>query len=459
MPQGRDLAVDLHRRTHVPLQHVDHMHGLIHHHAAAFGFMGIMSGDKIVEVDGVNVAGIGITNNDVMAKLKGPKGTIVKVGIKRKNTKDLIRYDITRDKIPIYSVDASYMAAPEIGYIKVSRFAKTTTEELRAALTSLKDQGMKDLILDLQDNGGGLLNSAVEMADEFLGNERLLVYTEGRSFMREDYKARIPGSFEKGRLVVLIDEASASASEIVSGAIQDWDRGLIVGRRSFGKGLVQKPIYLPDGSAVRLTTQKYYTPAGRCIQKPYDEGNEAYRKDQMERWESGEFFHADSIHVPDSLKFTTNVKKRLVYGGGGIIPDVFVALDTSANSGYFADLLRTGVTNNYAINYVDRNRAELQAKYKNIDAFKSGFVVTDDMLKEIQRIAEQDEKIAFVEEDYKRSEEAIRIRVKALIARNLFDNAAFFVIINDLNESFKKAVQTLQDGTFEKSKLAFNDFK
>jgi carboxyl-terminal processing protease len=370
-----------------------------------------------------------------------------------------VNYDIIRDKIPIYSVDAHYMAAPEIGYIKVSRFAKTTTEELRSAMVSLKAQGMKDLILDLQDNGGGLLNAAIEMADEFIGNDRLLVYTEGRSYPREDYRARMPGAFEKGRLVVLIDEASASASEIVSGAIQDWDRGLIVGRRSFGKGLVQKPIYLPDGSAVRLTTQKYYTPAGRCIQKPYDQGSEAYRKDQLERWESGEYFHADSIQVPDSLKYSTNVKKRVVYGGGGIIPDVFVALDTTENSNYFADLLRTGITNTFAINYVDRNRSELQSRYSDLKAFKSGFEVSEDMTKEVQRMAAEDEKIAFVPEDYARSEKAIKIRIKALIARNLFDNQAFFEVINDLNESFNKAVQTLQDGTFEKSRLAFNDFK
>ncbi len=421
--------------------------------------LGIMSGDKIVEVDGKNMAGIGITNSDVMAKLKGPKGTTVKVGIKRKNVRDLINYDIIRDKIPIYSVDAHYLASPEFGYIKVSRFAKTTTEELKAAMVSLKAQGMKDLILDLQDNGGGLLNAAIEMADEFIGNERLLVYTEGRSYPREDYKARIPGAFEKGRLVVLIDEASASASEIVSGAIQDWDRGLIVGRRSFGKGLVQKPIYLPDGSAVRLTTQKYYTPAGRCIQKPYDQGNEAYRKDQLERWESGEYFHADSIQVPDSLKYSTNIKKRVVYGGGGSIPDVFVALDTTENSEYFADLLRTGITNTFAINYVDRNRSELQSRFSDLKAFKSGFQVSEDMIKEVQRMAAEDEKIAFVPEDYARSEKAIKTRIKALIARNLFDNQAFFEVINDLNESFNKAVQTLQDGTFEKSRLAFNDFK
>ncbi|MDZ4823577.1 MAG: S41 family peptidase [Flavobacteriales bacterium] len=420
--------------------------------------LGIMAGDKIVEVNGENVAGIGITNNDVQAKLKGPKGTKVKVGIKRKSTKSLIQYEIVRDKIPIHSLDASYMATPEIGYIKVSRFAKTTMEELHAALTDLKSKGMKDLVLDLQGNGGGLLNTAVEMADEFLGNDRLLVYTEGRSFAREDYKAHVPGLFEKGRLVVLIDEASASASEIVSGAVQDWDRGLVIGRRSFGKGLVQKPIYLPDGSAVRLTTQKYYTPSGRCIQKSYEDGAEEYFKEKYARWESGEYFHADSIHVPDSLKFVTNVKKRTVYGGGGIMPDVFVPVDTTDNSDYFTGLLRTGVTNTYSINYVDKNRADLKSKYPTLQSFITGFQVSESMMKE--QIAEAEkEKIKFNEEEFQRSKKIIELRTKALVARNLFDNAAFFQVINQLNDPFVKAIETLQNGSFEKMKLAYNDFK
>ena len=419
--------------------------------------LGIMAGDKIVTIEGKNVAGIGIANNDVMTQLRGPKGTKVSVGIKRKNVRDLLNYDIIRDKIPIFSIDASYMATPEIGYIKVSRFAKTTTEELRKALTDLKGEGMKDLILDLQGNGGGLLNSAIEMADEFLGSDRLLVYTEGRAFPKEEYHAKNVGLFEKGRLIVLVDEGSASASEIVSGAIQDWDRGLIVGRRSFGKGLVQRPVPLPDGSAVRLTVQKYYTPAGRCIQKSYQEGVDEYYKDRQARWESGEFFHEDSIHVPDSLKYFTNIKKRIVYGGGGIIPDVFVAADTSANSAYFSELLRTNVNNNYVVNFVDKNRADLMMKYPSLEIFKKSFDITDDMMKDLIDMAEK-EKIKFNAEEFHRSESVIRLRTKALIARNLYESAAFFEVINPLNEAFIAAIAALENGQFEKMKLAYNDF-
>lgn len=420
--------------------------------------LGIMSGDKIVEVEGKSVAGIGITNKDVLDKLRGAKGTTVNVGILRQSIKEIAHYAIIRDKIPIFSIDASYMASPEIGYIKVSRFAKTTMEELHAELSELLQLGMKDLILDLQGNGGGLLNSAIEMADEFLGGDKLLVYTEGRSFPKEEFKARITGMFEKGRLIVLVDEGSASASEIVSGAVQDWDRGLIIGRRSFGKGLVQRPVYLPDGSAVRLTVQKYYTPSGRCIQKPYEEGVEEYSKEKYERFLNGEAFHADSIHVPDSLKFYTNVKKRIVYGGGGIIPDVFVALDTTQSSKYFSDLLRTNVQNNYVLNYVDRNRTTLKAQYPTLDQFVAGYSVTEQMMTELIAEAEK-EKVVYNEAQFKTSESWIRLRMKALIARNLYDSAAFYQIINELNPAYKKALEVLKDGTFDKMKLAYSEFK
>ena len=420
--------------------------------------LGIMSGDKIVEVEGKNVAGVGITNKDVLDKLRGAKGTIVNVGILRHSNSEVAQYAIVRDKIPIFSIDASYMAAPEIGYIKVSRFAKTTLEELHAALTDLTKKGMKDLILDLQDNGGGLLNAAIEMSDEFLGGDKLLVYTEGRSFPKEEFRARIPGMFEKGKLVVLIDESSASASEIVSGAIQDWDRGLIVGRRSFGKGLVQRPVYLPDGSAVRLTVQKYFTPSGRCIQKSYDDGIAEYSKEKYERFLNGEAFHADSIQVPDSLKFYTNIRKRVVYGGGGIIPDVFVPLDTTQSSKYFSELLRTNVQNNYVLNYVDKNRDQLKGKYKTLEAFIKDFQVTDDMMSDLVAAADK-EKVKYDEAQFQTSREWIRIRTKALIARNLFDNGAFYQVINELNPSYLKAIEVLHDGTFDKMKLAYTEFK
>jgi carboxyl-terminal processing protease len=422
--------------------------------------LGIRSGDKIVKIDGENVAGIGIKNSDVMKKLKGPKGTKVTVGIERNRETDLYYYTIVRDKIPIYSSDASYMVAPGIGYVKISRFAQTTAEEMRKAITELRADGMKDLVIDLQDNGGGLLDIAVEMCDEFISGDRLLVYTEGRSFPRDERRANPEkkGIFEKGRLIVLIDESSASASEILSGAVQDWDRGLIIGRRSFGKGLVQRPVRLPDGSMVRLTVQKYFTPSGRCIQKSYDDGLKEYEKDKEKRFKNGELFSLDSLNLPDSLKYYTNLKKRTVYGGGGILPDIFVPLDTSENSNYFSEMLRTGVNNDWVMNYTNAQRASLIEKYPDIKAFTEKYELPDNAMTEMIDMLTKKE-VAFNEAQYKTSEHAMRLRTKALIARNLYDNEAFYVIINDLNPALKKAVQVLQDGTFEKMKLAYSDFK
>jgi carboxyl-terminal processing protease len=422
--------------------------------------LGIRSGDKIVKIDGENVAGIGIKNSDVMKKLKGPKGTKVTVGIERNRETDLYYYTIVRDKIPIYSSDASYMVAPGIGYVKISRFAQTTAEEMRKAITELRADGMKDLVIDLQDNGGGLLDIAVEMCDEFISGDRLLVYTEGRSFPRDERRANPEkkGIFEKGRLIVLIDESSASASEILSGAVQDWDRGLIIGRRSFGKGLVQRPVRLPDGSMVRLTVQKYFTPSGRCIQKSYDDGLAEYEKDKEKRFKNGELFSLDSLNLPDSLKYFTNLKKRTVYGGGGILPDIFVPLDTSENSNYFSEMLRTGVNNDWVMNYTNAQRAALIEKYPDIKAFTEKYELPDNAMTEMIDMLTKKE-VAFNEAQYKTSEHAMRLRTKALIARNLYDNEAFYVIINDLNPALKKAVQVLQDGTFEKMKLAYSDFK
>jgi carboxyl-terminal processing protease len=422
--------------------------------------LGIQAGDQIVEVGRKNVAGIGIKNSDVMRLLKGPRGTTVEVGIRRRAAKELIYYTITRDKIPIYSMDAAYMLTPTIGYIKVSRFARTTMQELRQAIVELKAEGMKDLVLDLEGNGGGLLNTAIEMSDEFLSENKLITFTEGRAFPKEEFKASIgvEGSFEKGRLVLLIDEGSASASEIVSGAIQDWDRGLIIGRRSFGKGLVQRPVPLPDGSIVRLTVQKYYTPSGRCIQKPYEDGLEAYLSDREKRFEHGEFFSLDSIKLADSLKFSTLLKKRVVYGGGGILPDIFVPLDTMENTKYFSDLLRTGVTNEWSLDFVNARRQELIREYPNVKEFSKKFQITDAMMREVFKRAD-DQKVVFNEGEYNRSKRAIQLRMKAMVARNLYDGEAFFEIINDLNPALKKAVQVLQDGTFDKQKLAHKDFK
>lgn len=416
--------------------------------------LGIKAGDKIVEVEGTKMAGVGIKNSDVLGKLRGPKGTIVKVGIERRGVKEILYFNITRDKIPIYSVDASYMVAPEIGYIKVSRFAATTVEEMKKGIIELKAEGMKDLIIDLQDNGGGLLRAAIEMGDEFISGDRLLVYTEGRAFKREDYTARrgLKGGFEEGRLIILIDESSASASEIVSGAIQDWDRGLIVGRRSFGKGLVQRPISLPDGSVVRLTVQKYFTPAGRCIQKPYEEGKDDYYQDYAKRLERGEFFSASSIQFPDSLKYSTQLAKRTVYGGGGIMPDVFVPLDTTENSRYFSDIIRVGVQSEWALTYVNRQREALLAQYPTVSDFVTKYTIPAEEEQKVIDMAIAKE-VPFDEKGYKTSRHAIMVRSKALVARDLYENEAFYEVINDLNPALKKAVEVLQNGEYDQMPL------
>ena len=419
--------------------------------------LGIRAGDRIVEVDGENTAGIGITNRDVMKLLKGPKGTVVQVGIKREGESELLKFDIIRDKIPIYSIDAAHMVGKKIGYIKVSRFAKTTMDEFRDAILSLQDQGMKDLILDLQGNGGGMLRTAIAMSDEFLSDDKLIVYTEGRAFEREDTFAQYKGLFEKGRLVVLIDEASASASEIVSGAVQDWDRGLVVGRRSFGKGLVQRPMRLPDGSAVRLTVQKYYTPAGRCIQKPYDEGVEAYRKEKFERYEKGEFMTLDSLDLPDSLMHKTRILEREVYGGGGILPDLFVPLDTTLNSPTFSRILRKGLCSKYALAEVDAQRTAWETRHASEDDFVRDMGFSEEEIAAFKAYVVE-EGVEVDEEDWARSLPAIELRLKAFFGRNTYESKTFYRVIGGLNEALQEAIRVLNDGTFNAANLAHKTF-
>lgn len=419
--------------------------------------LGIRSGDRIVTIDGDNAAGIGITNRDVMKLLKGPKGTVVQVGIKRDGESELLAFDIVRDKIPIYSIDAAHMLDKRIGYIKVSRFAKTTMDELREALVDLKKEGMKDLVLDLQGNGGGMLRTAIEMSDEFLSEDKLIVYTEGRSFERDNTYAQYKGLFEKGRLVVLVDEASASASEIVSGAVQDWDRGLVIGRRSFGKGLVQRPMRLPDGSAVRLTVQKYYTPAGRCIQKPYDDGVEAYRKEKFERYERGELMSLDSLELPDSLLFQTRIQKRDVYGGGGILPDLFVPLDTTYKSGTFSSILRKGLCSKYALEQVDAGRQDWEARHPDETAFVKDMTFTDAEIESFKAFLVV-EGIDIDQEEWARSLPAIRLRLKAFYGRNIYNSRTFYRVIGGLNEALQEAIRVLNDGTFKAANLAHRTF-
>ena len=416
--------------------------------------LGIISGDRIVKIEGENVAGIGIKNQDVMDKLRGEKGSKVTISIKRRGIVDLIDFTITRDKIPIFSIDAAYMATPEIGYIKINRFAATTMKEFDEGLTKLKKQGMKDLILDLRGNSGGYLSTAIKLADEFLPSRKLIVYTEGRSFPKDEKYATSLGDLEEGKVVVLINEGSASASEIVSGAIQDHDRGLVIGRRSFGKGLVQKPYSLPDGSAVRLTISRYYTPTGRCIQKPYEDGNKEYQKDISKRLESGELFNQDSIDFPDSLKYTTP-NGRTVYGGGGIMPDIFTPLDTTMNSNYYSDISRKGIFNRFSIDYMDKNRKQLSKRYKTLEAFKNEFLVDEKLIENFKSFAAK-EGVEFIGEDFITSEKLIKNQLKAMLARGIWKTEGYYYIINELSDPYLEAIRVLQDDTFEKMNLNTN---
>lgn len=415
--------------------------------------LGVMAGDKIVAVDGKTIAGIGIKNNDVRSRLMGDLGTKVKIEVKRKNSSKNLEFNITRDKIPVFSVDAHYMIDKEIGYIKLNSFSRTTVEEVQNALMELKAKGMKSLIFDLQGNGGGLLDAAHKLADEFLSGDKLIVYSEGRAQPRSNLKAGKKGLFEEGKLVVLTDEYSASASEILSGSIQDWDRGLIVGRRTFGKGLVQRPMSLSDGSEIRLTIARYFTPTGRFIQKPYDDP-EAYKKDLTQRFLNGEFVHADSIKMPDSLKFKTLKTKRLVYGGGGIMPDFFVGLDTSETSDYFKDLIQGGHINSFPFQFVNENRVELKNKYKTFDDFNKNFILDDKFMNEFfEYVKKEDAKLEFNEKDYELSKKLIKLRIKANIAQDLWGTNELYQVYNDSNEILQRAINVLKNKEYESIKL------
>ena len=405
--------------------------------------VGILAGDRIVEVNDTVIAGVKMSTEDVMRRLKGPKGTLVDVKVVRRGVPELLSFTIRRDKIPVYSLDASYMIAPQTGYIKINRFAATTHAEFMNALATLKSQGMKDLILDLQGNGGGYLNAAIDIANEFLGDEELIVYTEGRRSARRDFYADGNGKHQFGKLVVLVDEYSASASEIVSGAVQDWDRGMVVGRRTFGKGLVQRPIDLPDGSMIRLTISRYYTPAGRCIQKPYV-NTENYAADLIERYNRGEMMSADSIHFPDSLKCTTLKKGRTVYGGGGIMPDYFVPVDTTLYTDYHRQISYKGVLLKVHYQLMDIHRKEWTKQYKDYASFAQKFEMTEPMM---QRLKDEAAKagIAYNEEQYRKSESLLKLQMKALIARDLWDMNEYYHTINVADESVKKALELLKE--------------
>ena len=416
--------------------------------------VGLMAGDQIIKINDQLVAGIGMKNKGVRDRLLGDKGTKVNVSIKRRNQKNILDFEIVRDKIPIYSVDASYMVNSNTGYIKLNNFSSTTLSEIRKATFDLKDQGMENLVLDLQNNGGGYLRTAVDLSDEFLSGIKKIVSTNGRKFPERKYTTGRKGLLEDGKLIILVNESSASASEIVSGAVQDWDRGLIVGRRTFGKGLVQKPIELPDGSQVRITTSKYYTPSGRCIQKPYEEGSMAYRKEKYSRYNSGESFNADSMKFNSNESYQTLLKERTVYGGGGIIPDHFVPLDTTGTSTYFNKLIRKGIFNQFALSWVNKNREYLEKKYPNFDKFNSKFD-TQNAVDELIEYAEV-EGLEFKEDQYNKAKHVIHTRLKANIAQDLFNYKKFYQIINDLNNALEKSIELLKDDKAF-SKLAMNN--
>lgn len=399
--------------------------------------VGLLAGDKIITVDGETVAGVNITNRGVIDRLRGKKGTKVNVGIKRQRNPDILEFTIERDKIPQYSVDAGYMVNDEIGYIKVNRFSETTYDEFREKLKLLVDQGMTKLIVDLQSNPGGYMDRAVNISDEMLADNLMIVSQEGKEpRANAEYRAYRQGLFEKGALIVLINEGSASGSEIVAGAIQDNDRGLIVGRRSFGKGLVQSMFRLSDGSELRLTIARYYTPSGRSIQKPYDNGLSEYQEDFHNRVEHGELFNADSIKFNDSLKYQT-LKGRAVYGGGGIMPDYFIPLDTGWDSRYYLKLMSYNVIREYALTYFQNNEKKL--KKMEFESFRKDFVIDDKMEKEIISLGEK-LGVPFDAEGYKRSGSLIKTLVKASIARNAYGRESYYPIVNDVNEIFQKSL-------------------
>jgi carboxyl-terminal processing protease len=405
--------------------------------------VGLLPGDRIIKVDGNPIAGVKMSNREVMKRLKGPKGTNVTVSVKRRGQSDLIAFTIVRGKIPIYSLDAAFMVDQKTGYICLNRFGATTAEEFSQAFEDLKKQGMTQLILDLESNGGGLMSAAVDLADDFLSEDKCIVYTEGLHSPRQDNMATAKGCFEKGKLVVLIDEYSASASEILSGAIQDWDRGIIIGRRSFGKGLVQRPIPLSDGSMLKLTVSRYYTPSGRFIQKPY-ENAENYSRDLIDRYNRGEMSNADSIHFPDSLRTSTLVNKRTIYGGGGIMPDVFIPMDTTKYTSLHKLLSASGILNRFSMKYLDEHRTELNAAYPTMDSFITKFQPDEKLTNALLSFAES-EKLKLSDADRSCDKTLLMKQLKAFLARDLGKNADYYKVMWKENESLIEALRILND--------------
>ena len=406
--------------------------------------VGIVAGDRIVSVNDSAIAGVKMAKEEIMRRLRGPKGTKVVLGIVRRGIPDVITFKVTRDKIPVNTIDATYMIRPGVGYVRIGSFGAATHSEFIESIAKLKEQGMRDLILDLQGNGGGYLQAAVDIANELLPKNDLIVYTSGRRVPRMEYRAKGDGFLQDGKIVVLVDEYTASAAEIVTGAVQDQDRGTVVGRRTFGKGLVQRPIDLPDGSMIRLTIAHYYTPAGRCIQKPYEKGKaDDYAMDVYNRLKHGELTNADSIHFADSLKCFTLRKRRTVYGGGGIMPDHFVPLDTLAYTNLHRQLSARSFIINTNLKYVDKHRKELKKRYTSFEDFKQNFVFPKDEIDAMIAEAEKSNLKPKDKEELEKTLPRLSLQLKALVARDLWDMSEYFAIMNEDSEIVRKGIEEI----------------
>lgn len=416
--------------------------------------VGLLAGDRIVVINGEKVTGIGISTTGVRSRLMGMKGTKVNLGVFRKGEKEILDFTIIRDRIPINSLDAGYMLDKETGYVKLNKFAATTTKEFMNAVDSLRKKNMKNLVLDLRSNGGGYMVAATDVADKLFSDKKLLVYISGRKNPRQDYTSTGRGILSDTRIAVLTNEESASASEILAGAVQDWDRGVIVGRRTFGKGLVQNGFYLTDGSMIRLTIARYYTPTGRLIQSPYNEGYDKYFENFYKRYTDGELMTADSIHFPDSLKFKTLVNKRTVYSGGGIMPDIFVPADTSNYSDYYRSLIRKGILNSFTLEYSDKNRKKIAAEYKIFEDFIRKFNFSSEEVASLIKKAEESG-VKYNEQQFSTSKAEILKVMKALIASNLWQTNEYFRIINENDPVIEKARQIISDKTAYNRILGF----
>ena len=407
--------------------------------------VGILNGDRIVSVDGRAIAGVKMPQDSIVKLLRGPKGTKVRLGVVRRGAAGVLYFVVTRDKIPMNTVEATYMIAPEVGYIRFDRFGATTGDEVEKALQTLKKQGMKDLILDLQSNGGGYLGAAVDVASQFLRPGSLVVYTQGRNQPKQVLKAEGGGLFRQGRVVVLVDEFSASAAEIVTGALQDHDRALVVGRRTFGKGLVQRPIDLPDGSMIRLTTSHYYTPSGRCIQKPYEKGKkEEYEQDLEQRYTHGELLHKDSIRLDSSQVYHTLIDKRIVYGGGGVMPDVFVPIDTAQITKFHIALRRNNLINEATLRYIDNHRKALRQQYKTFDLFERDFIVPKSLIDEIVAAAKAKKITPKDDKELAETTEDLRFSLKSIFINGLFESSDFYQFVNQKNNIVQEALKQLK---------------